>query len=130
MKQILFAIVAAVLAISIAAPVAAGNAFLYNQDTNRFIMRGESAYSTPIKSSTIYHEDRYGASYSARATYANGQTYAHGYSLPKPYVWQCVGSGCSKTPYMNAVRFNAAHPVLHSNSRAYTYEYGTTRTYW
>ncbi len=130
MNRILFAIIAAVLAVAVSAPALAGDAFLYNRDTNRFIVQGQTYTATPVKSATTYQEDRYGVSYSARATYANGQTYAYGYSLPKAYTWQCYGTGCSKTPYMNGMRYNAAHPVLSNNPRAYTYGYVSTRTYW
>jgi hypothetical protein len=117
------------------APVAARDAFLYNRDTNRFVVAAQpvtvTGVSAPIATSTSYHWDRRGEAFSARATYADGTTYAYGYSLPRPYVWQCFGNGCSRAPYLHGLRTTARNPPpAWADTRAYTYGYVSHRTYW
>lgn len=136
MKQFLFLFAAALLmSASVSGaiyvdPPRYGYAHDYNPYESRFVRYAPSAsyvqpYITAPSSSTLFREDKYAISYSARTTNGLGQTHVQGYYVPKPYQWECSGTACGKTQYLSGVRARSMHPPA-----GFAYDYSMQRTYW
>jgi len=94
------------------ASFAADQRFVYGDTTNWYTYdgSGRSQYGSPSLPVAYYYADRDSVVY--RSSSAHGSTYY--YAPVRRARWTCIGSGCSKTPYVRPILYDRYPPRIYN----------------